>query len=160
MDNMPSKELRHFGIRGMKWGVRRWQNEDGTLTSAGRSRKNQQQHNQTLSYRVGAKRLNKRISKLEEDMTKDMASARKSKQYSVGQRGAIRKETESTLNTPLRVSEIGKKTIRNRTLASLGALSASGAACVASTAINTSVPLVGIPASLISAGIYWYKTTS
>lgn len=31
-------EFMHFGIKGMKWGVRRYQNKDGTLTSAGRKR--------------------------------------------------------------------------------------------------------------------------
>lgn len=30
--------LMHYGIKGMKWGVRRYQNEDGTLTSSGRKR--------------------------------------------------------------------------------------------------------------------------
>lgn len=30
-------ELRHWGIKGMKWGVRRWQNPDGTLTEAGKA---------------------------------------------------------------------------------------------------------------------------
>ena len=28
--------LHHSGIKGMKWGVRRYQNKDGTLTAAGK----------------------------------------------------------------------------------------------------------------------------
>lgn len=31
-------ELKHYGIKGMKWGVRRFQNSDGSLTSEGRRR--------------------------------------------------------------------------------------------------------------------------
>lgn len=33
-----SQSLAHFGIPGMKWGVRRFQNEDGTLTEEGKQR--------------------------------------------------------------------------------------------------------------------------
>ena len=33
-------ELMHFGIKGQRWGVRRFQNEDGTYTDAGRKRYN------------------------------------------------------------------------------------------------------------------------
>lgn len=32
--------LEHYGIKGMKWGVRRYQNKDGTLTAEGRKRLN------------------------------------------------------------------------------------------------------------------------
>ena len=39
------QELTHWGISGMKWGRRRWQNEDGSLTEEGR-----------IHYGVGAAR--------------------------------------------------------------------------------------------------------
>ena len=38
---MNNNELTHYGILGMKWGVRRYQNKDGTLTEAGKKRYNQ-----------------------------------------------------------------------------------------------------------------------
>ena len=33
-----SDELQHYGIKGQKWGIRRYENEDGTLTEEGRAR--------------------------------------------------------------------------------------------------------------------------
>lgn len=35
---MNEPTLQHWGIKGMKWGVRRYQNKDGTLTALGKKR--------------------------------------------------------------------------------------------------------------------------
>ena len=44
MDNIyvlgPDGELYHHGTKGMKWGIRRYQNADGSLTAAGKKRYN------------------------------------------------------------------------------------------------------------------------
>lgn len=46
-------ELYHHGIKGQKWGVRNYQNEDGSLTAAGRERYGYSSG--TESYRKGLK---------------------------------------------------------------------------------------------------------
>ena len=33
-----NKFIKHYGIKGQRWGVRRWQNEDGSLTTAGKKK--------------------------------------------------------------------------------------------------------------------------
>lgn len=38
MSDFLENELYHHGIKGQRWGIRRFQNEDGSLTSAGRKR--------------------------------------------------------------------------------------------------------------------------
>ena len=57
---MFNDELYHFGILGMHWGIRRFQNKDGTLTKAGKNRvekksKSNTQNNDSFTLKKGTK---------------------------------------------------------------------------------------------------------
>lgn len=60
--SMDDTYLEHYGIKGMKWGVRRYQNEDGTLTDAG---KNRLKNYQDKEYARVSKRRDKAQDKYE-----------------------------------------------------------------------------------------------
>lgn len=49
---MSTDDLEHSGIKGMKWGVRRYQNKDGSLTPAGKKRYNQELANVRAAEKV------------------------------------------------------------------------------------------------------------
>ena len=52
----PEGELCHYGVKGMKWGVRRYQNADGSLTAAGKKRARQEYRaDNKTAYELGKK---------------------------------------------------------------------------------------------------------
>ena len=54
-------ELYHYGIKGQKWGVRRYQNKDGSLTPAGKKRRSSSDEVRNMStdeLRQKVRRLN------------------------------------------------------------------------------------------------------
>lgn len=56
-----SNSLYHHGIKGQKWGVRRYQNADGSYTSAGRSRYGINSSANRALYKSGKKKLKNRL---------------------------------------------------------------------------------------------------
>lgn len=54
-------ELYHYGIPGMKWGVRRYQNADGSYTAAGHKRYNNNNRSESVS-KTGTRQARKEKS--------------------------------------------------------------------------------------------------
>jgi len=65
------QELYHHGILGQRWGVRRFQNPDGTLTDAGK------RHYDKLDAKWAAKNNDKVLKKAHKSVAKDMKAYNK-----------------------------------------------------------------------------------
>lgn len=64
-----NNELYHYGVKGMRWGIRRYQNKDGSLTPAGEKRladyKSKESDRVTRKYQV--EKLSIKMNKLERE---------------------------------------------------------------------------------------------
>lgn len=82
--------LAHYGIKGQKWGVRQWQNEDGSYTEAGKHRYGWGYGRQTSGYNSGIN------SEMSSRGTRPQSSIR----TRTGQRNQLRSGVRTVLNQP------------------------------------------------------------
>lgn len=112
-----SNELYHHGVKGMKWGRRRYQNEDGSLKPAGRGRYSAQL--KATGHKLMAKNyeLNERTySKMSGKSAKTMASMNKAeKNSSLKKAEQYQKQADqlkAEVNTPEAKAERRKKALK------------------------------------------------
>ena len=64
MNNLYEDYLAHYGVKGQKWGVRRYQNEDGTLTNKGKKLRQNDQAQSTKSSSTSANDRKQKVKKI------------------------------------------------------------------------------------------------
>ena len=108
---MPYMELYHHGIKGQKWGVRRFQNPDGTLNEAGKKRyahlMDRYNENTEKIYKLQSKVIDNAPRKAR--LERSMAKYQKIQSKGIQRINKGRQMTKRQLRASRKVTRIGKK---------------------------------------------------
>ena len=106
-DSEKTDELTHWGVPGMRWGIRRYQNKDGTLTAAGKKRYDKELAALKEEQRIlnNKKRTQAKIDKLAQ-MRKDIDDTK----VELGEKPKTRKIKEKKSKT--KAEEVPKRKLK------------------------------------------------
>ncbi len=104
-------ELQHWGIKGMRWGIRRFQNKDGSLTAAGRKRRRNIEDRDAGKSKVGNSKGGdpKKIS----EMTDDEIRARINRLQLEKNLKDLEKQVSSPNSQPAKQNSKGKNFVKS-----------------------------------------------
>lgn len=106
LDKITYDEIKHHGIKGQKWGVRRFQNKDGSLTAKGKKRYNDDEYDEErerLEQEVAARRGVKYVRKTKKEREAEDAENERQEKERRSKEDAAYKRTED------RMKEVDKK---------------------------------------------------
>ena len=153
-EDISHSELKHYGVLGMKWGIRKYQNPDGTLTPAGKKRYGEDgEYTYTSS---STKRLQKKVGKLERKRDRLNEKGRDtSKVEAKLKKKAGRLETSKVMDKNL--LEYAKKTSTGKAVAQNLIFGPWGARGYQQARANGEGRVVGAAMGLISSGSILYN---
>ena len=139
-------ELYHHGILGMKWGVRRYQNKDGSLTPAGKKRYDSESESSGKAQKKGQTPSDNTIVK--NKSIKDMSNT---ELQAAIERAGLEKRYKETLSSqnPRTVSK-GKEFITDVLINSGKNIATQTATWLLGTAVNKAIEGLGGPQNAIN----------
>ena len=117
-----SDYLKHYGVLGMKWGVRRYQNKDGTRTTEGKKRtkeKTSPMSDDELIAKVKRLSLEKQYKNLRRETSKPSKMEKTKKVVDttsnlINEAKKLNRETNSQQKTKLDLSNMTDQQLRDR----------------------------------------------
>jgi hypothetical protein len=144
-------ELYHHGVKGMHWGIRRYQNQNGSLTSEGRAHMKEWKQKEIARRTKGYAKLNKKLNKRAEKLINKRAKIIMKGKSTDKINEKIRKnDTNLKINKALEKAEVKK--IRSMKLADISYAKRAKAGYAVKTALKhigkTSLAALGGAASV------------